>query len=60
MWDKQWERVSTSSPVAIFATMMALPITSAGRFSPWGPFIVLGLFLSGAVVGLKGRLSKGG
>ena len=24
------------SPVAIFATMMALPITSAGRFSPLG------------------------
>jgi hypothetical protein len=28
---------ASSSPVAIFATMMAQPITSAGRFSPWGP-----------------------
>jgi hypothetical protein len=25
------------SPVAILPTMTALPITSAGRFSPWGP-----------------------
>src|SRR6185312_11902929 len=29
---------SGSSPVAILATRMALPITSAGRFSPLGPF----------------------
>jgi hypothetical protein len=33
---------------------------SAGRFSPWGPLgIVLGLFLSGAVVGLKGQTVEG-
>src|SRR2546423_3379240 len=29
--------MSSISPVAILATMMALPITSAGRFSPLGP-----------------------
>jgi hypothetical protein len=28
---------ASSSPVAIFATIMAQPITSAGRFSPRGP-----------------------
>jgi hypothetical protein len=26
------------SPVAIFMTLTAVPITSAGRFSPFGPF----------------------
>jgi hypothetical protein len=30
-------RVSVSSPVAIRMTFTALPITSAGRFSPLGP-----------------------
>jgi hypothetical protein len=29
---------SVSSPVAILMTLTALPITSAGRFSPLGPF----------------------
>jgi hypothetical protein len=29
--------VSVSSPVAIRMTRTALPITSAGRFCPWGP-----------------------
>ena len=32
------DTVSSSSPVAILATMTAVPITSAGRFWPWGPF----------------------
>ncbi len=30
--------VSSISPVAILATVTAAPITSAGRFSPLGPF----------------------
>ena len=30
--------LSSTSPVAIFATMIAAPITSPGRFSPLGPF----------------------
>ena len=29
---------SSIAPVAILATMMAAPITSAGRFSPLGPW----------------------
>ena len=29
------------SPVAILPTMTAAPITSAGRFSPFGPFGIL-------------------
>jgi hypothetical protein len=34
---------SSISPVAIFATMTAPPITSAGRFSPLGPRGILEL-----------------
>jgi hypothetical protein len=33
----QFSGRSSISPVAILATMMAAPITSAGRFSPLGP-----------------------
>src|SRR5437016_1579512 len=33
---------SSISCVAILATLMAAPITSAGRFSPRGPFGILG------------------
>jgi hypothetical protein len=33
--------VSKISPVAILATMIAAPITSAGRFSPRGPLGIL-------------------
>src|SRR5205823_6664112 len=33
--------VSSTSPVAIRPTMTAAPITSAGRFSPWGPLGIL-------------------
>src|SRR5262245_3601368 len=36
---------SSISPVAIFATMTAAPITSAGRFSPRGPRGMSALFL---------------
>jgi hypothetical protein len=34
---------SSSSPVAILATLMALPITSAGRFWPLGPLGIIAL-----------------
>ena len=36
-------RVSVSSPVAMRMTLTALPITSAGRFSPLGP-VGMGIF----------------
>jgi len=50
--------VSSISPVAIFMTWIALPITSAGRFSPLGP---LGIyppfgFLKGP---FRGRMEAG-
>jgi hypothetical protein len=34
---------SSTSPVAIFATMMARPMASAGRFSPPGPLGIVGI-----------------
>jgi hypothetical protein len=37
--------VSTISPVAIRMTWTALPITSAGRFSPLGPLGIVKLYL---------------
>ena len=36
-WCVREKRVSSISPVAIRMTWTALPITSAGRFSPLGP-----------------------
>jgi hypothetical protein len=36
--------VSSASPVAILATMIAVPITSAGLFWPWGPLGMMALW----------------
>jgi hypothetical protein len=48
---------SSISPVAIFATMTAAPITSVARFSPLGPLGILPLCLDDHLVKLpKGAL----
>ncbi len=46
--EASFSRFSSSSPVAILITFTALPITSAGRFSPRGP-LGIGLLLLGAL-----------
>src|SRR5229473_2401226 len=50
---------SAISPVAIFATMMAAPITSAGRLWPCGPFGISTPAMLGGKQNRNGRPTRG-